>query len=283
MFLGTPGAAVPPLRALVDAGHDVAMVVTRAPKRRGRGGEVSPSPVHEAATDLGIAVTHRVDDVLDVGASLGVVVAFGQIIKPHVLAALPMINLHFSLLPRWRGAAPVERAILAGDTETGVCVMAVEEGLDTGGVYASVTVPITHDDTAASLRARLVERGTPLLVSVVGAPLPSPVPQSGAPTYADKITADDLHLDWSRPAAELARVPRVGKAWTTFRGERFLVLAAAPSAAPVNGPSGTIVGTSVACGRGSLMLESVQPAGRAAVDAIAWVNGARLTPDDRFV
>ena len=139
VFLGTPDMAVPPLRALVDAGHEVVLVVTRADKRRGRGGATTPSPVKAAALELGLTVTHQVDDVLgaaEQGAELGVVVAFGQIIKPHVLAALPMINLHFSLLPRWRGAAPVERAMLAGDDLTGVCVMRVEEGLDTGGVYA---------------------------------------------------------------------------------------------------------------------------------------------------
>ena len=134
VYLGTPEMAVPPLRALVAAGHDVALVITRADRRRGRGGATSPSPVKAAAVELGVPVSHDVDDVLTAGAELGVVVAFGRIIKPHVLAALPMVNVHFSLLPRWRGAAPVERALLAGDTETGVCIMDVEEGLDTGGV-----------------------------------------------------------------------------------------------------------------------------------------------------
>src|SRR6185436_14809423 len=123
-----------------------------------------PSPVKAAAVELGIPVTSDVDEAVAVGAELGVVVAFGRIIKPHVLDALPMVNLHFSLLPRWRGAAPVERAILAGDEVTGVCVMDVEEGLDTGGVYACEEVPIAPDDTAATLRARLVDVGTGLLV-----------------------------------------------------------------------------------------------------------------------
>ena len=149
VYLGTPDLAVPPLRALHAEGFDIALVVTRADKRRGRGGTLVPSPVKAAAIELGIPVTANVDDVLDAGADLGVVVAFGRIIKPHVLEAVPMVNLHFSLLPRWRGAAPVERAILAGDAETGVCVMAVEEGLDTGGVYRSATVPIGPDDTLA--------------------------------------------------------------------------------------------------------------------------------------
>ena len=118
--------AVPPLRALVADGHDVALVVTRPDKRRGRGGHLMPSPVKAAALELGLQVTDRVDDAIDVGADLGVVVAFGRLIKPHVLERLPMVNIHFSLLPRWRGAAPLERSILAGDEETGVCLMALE-------------------------------------------------------------------------------------------------------------------------------------------------------------
>src|SRR5205807_7717429 len=135
-FLGTPEAAVPPLRALVNAGHDVVLVVTQPDKRRGRGSATMPSPVKAAALELGLPVTERVDDVLDANVELGVVVAFGRLIKPQVLDKVPMINMHFSLLPRWRGAAPVERAILAGDRETGVAIMQLEEGLDTGPVYA---------------------------------------------------------------------------------------------------------------------------------------------------
>ena len=139
--------AVPPLRALVDAGFEVALVVSRADRRRGpRRSASRRSPVKAAALELGLPVTDAVDDALAVGADLGVVVAFGRIIKPHVLAELPMVNLHFSLLPRWRGAAPVERALLAGDERTGVCVMDVEEGLDTGGTYACVEVPIGRGD-----------------------------------------------------------------------------------------------------------------------------------------
>ena len=282
VFLGTPGAAVPPLRALVAAGHDVVLVVTRADKRRSRGGAPEPSPVKSAALELNLPVAHRVDDALDAGAELGVVVAFGQIIKPHVLAVLPMVNLHFSLLPRWRGAAPVERAILAGDEVTGVCVMAVEEGLDTGGVYASAQVPISPADDADTLRTRLVEVGTPLLVATLAAPLPAPAVQEGAPTYADKVTPDDLHIDWSRPAAEIGRLPRVGKAWTTFRGHRLLVLAADASASMIDGSPGTLDGTAVATGSGGLSLVRVQPEGRAALDADAWRNGARPQPGERL-
>ena len=210
----------PPLRALVDAGFEIALVVSRADRRRGRGGAVTPSPVKAAALELGLPVTDAVDDALQAGADLGVVVAFGRIIKPHVLAELPMVNLHFSLLPRWRGAAPVERALLAGDERTGVCVMDVEEGLDTGGTYACVEVPIGAEATAAELRAELVEVGTPLLVDTLVAGLGTPAPQVGEPTYAEKIDPAELEIDWSRPSAEIDRLVRLGGAWTTHDGRR---------------------------------------------------------------
>ena len=147
------------LRALCDAGHDVAIVVTGADKRRGRNQAPTASPVKVAARSLGLPVTHHVADAVEVGADLGVVVAFGRIIKPEVLARLAMVNVHFSLLPRWRGAAPVERAILAGDPVTGVCLMEVEEGLDTGGVYRRLEVAIGPHETAAELTSRLARLG----------------------------------------------------------------------------------------------------------------------------
>ncbi|HRA35850.1 MAG TPA: methionyl-tRNA formyltransferase, partial [Acidimicrobiales bacterium] len=141
MYFGTPEIAVPPLRALAAAGFDVALVVTGADKRRGRRGAPTPTPVKAAALELGVEVTDDPDRAATVGADLGVVVAYGRILRRPLLERIPLVNLHFSLLPRWRGAAPVERAILAGDTTTGVCVMAVEEGLDTGPVYDTVRVP----------------------------------------------------------------------------------------------------------------------------------------------
>jgi methionyl-tRNA formyltransferase len=270
VYLGTPDMAVPPLHALVDAGHDIELVVTRADKRRGRGGDVSPSPVSAAAQALGIPVTHAVDDVVDAaadGAELGVVVAFGQIIRPHVLAALPMVNLHFSLLPRWRGAAPVERAILAGDSVTGVCVMAVEEGLDTGGVYARRTVPITATTTAADLRSELVAAGSELLVDTLASPLDrwidDATPQVGEPTYAAKLTAADREIDWAAPVDDIDRLVRVGGAWTTFRGKRLKVLAA------------SVVD-------GHLVPREVQPEGRAPMAFDAWYRGARPQPGELF-
>lgn len=226
-----------------------------------------------AATELGIEVSHDVDDVIGRQLDLGVVVAFGRLIKPHVLAQLPMVNLHFSLLPRWRGAAPVERAILAGDTETGVCLMEVAEGLDTGGVFRVVRTPIGPDETAGALRARLGQLGAALLVEALAAGLGPAVPQTGEPTYAAKIEPHELELRWDEPAEHLHRLVRVGPAWTTFRGARLIVEQAQPL--PEGPPPGVLAGTVVGCGEGGLELLRVKPAGRASMDASAWRNGAR--------
>jgi methionyl-tRNA formyltransferase len=282
VYLGTPEMAVPPLRALVDAGHDLALVVTRVDRRRGRGSAMSPSPVKVAARELGLPVAHDVDDALGVGADLGVVVAFGRIIKPHVLAALPMINVHFSLLPRWRGAAPVERAVLAGDAVTGVCIMGVEETLDTGPVYACREVPIAPGVTAEALRGELVDVGTRLLVDLLAGPLPDPTPQAGEPTYAHKIEPAELVIDWEQPAEQLERWVRVGGTWTIFRGKRLKVLAVEPVGQPaapgVLGPDAATVGT----GAGALHLVTVQPEGKAPMSWRDFANGAHPVPGERL-
>jgi methionyl-tRNA formyltransferase len=275
------------LRALHGAGFEVALVVTGPDKRRGRGGATTPTPVKAAALELGLPVSHDVAEVPEVGADLGVVVAFGQILRAPLLEALPMVNLHFSLLPRWRGAAPVERAILAGDERTGVCVMAVEVGLDTGAVYARRDVPIAPSATAAGLSAELTDLGAALLVETLRAGLRDPEPQAGEATYAHKLTSEDRRLRWERPAIELERVVRVGGAWTTVRGRRLKVLAAVahPGAdtadvAHADGP-GTLVGTMVATGAGGLELVEVQPEGKGPQAAADWRRGARL--DEREV
>ena len=284
-YLGTPAASVPPLRALAEAGHDIAVVVTQPDKRRGRGGELMPSPVAAAAAELGLPVSNKVDDVLDAGVELGVVVAFGRLIKPHVLDRVPMVNVHFSLLPRWRGAAPVERAILAGDTETGVCLMGLEEGLDTGPVYECVRVPIDAEDTADQLRDRLVTAGTELVVRRLGdgfESLGEPVPQEGEPTYAAKIDPDEFHIDWSRPAEQVHRLIRLGHAWTTRQGKRLQILRAR-LAGSVAGEPGTVDGLLVACGDGEAVeLMEVKPEGKGAQPAKAGRNGAHLQPGERL-
>lgn len=277
-----------PLQALVADGHDVGLVVTQPDRRRGRGSQLVPSPVKTAAFELGIPVSELVADVLRVDAELGVVVAFGRLVKPHVLAALPMVNLHFSLLPRWRGAAPVERAILAGDAVTGVCLMALEEGLDTGPVYARAEKAIGAEETAAELRAALGELGTAMLRRALREGLPEPSPQVGEPTYAAKLEPVDHHLEWHRGADELHRVVRLGQAWSTFRDKRFRVLRARMPADvssvktldPGELDSESLV---VGTGGGLLQLVQVQAEGKAPQPADAWRNGARLRPGERFV
>jgi methionyl-tRNA formyltransferase len=282
VYLGTPEIAVPPLRAIVAAGHDVRLVVTRVDRRRGRGGALSPSPVKMAAVELDLPVSHEVDDALSTGAELGVVVAFGRIIKPHVLAALPMVNVHFSLLPRWRGAAPVERALLAGDEVTGVCVIAVDETLDTGAVYARREVPIRPGVTAAELRGELVSVGTELLVSVLSGPLPEPVPQVGEPTYAAKIHPAELRIDWRQPAELIDRWIRVNGTWTTFRGKRLKVHGGEVGLEA--GEPGVLIAATgpVATGAGSLQLLTVQPEGRAPMSWRDFANGMHPVAGERL-
>ena len=288
VYLGTPAMAVAPLVALHQAGFDIGLVVSRPDAKRGRGGALVPSPVKAAAVALGLPVTDQIDDLLTLGLDptrdLGVVVAYGRIIKAPVLDALALVNLHFSLLPRWRGAAPVERAILAGDERAGVCLMAVEEGLDTGGVYARVEVPVGPDETADELRTVLVETGTALLVEHLRVGLGPVEAQVGDVTYAEKVAADERRLRWTEPALALHRRVRVGDAWTTFRGRRLkvwrtLVTPSSDAAHPALGP-GEVAGTLVGTGDGLVDLVEVQPEGKARQSAQAWVNGARPAPGD---
>ena len=274
VYLGTPELAVPPLHALHQAGFDIALVVSRADKRRMRGSALAPSPVKAAALELGLPVTDQVDDVLSVDAELGVVVAFGRLVKPHVLDRLAMVNMHFSLLPRWRGAAPVERAILAGDRETGVDIMAVEEGLDTGGIYAESRVTIDDDITLPELRGLLVERGTRLLLELFRDGIGEAREQVGEPTYAAKIEPHEHELDWSHAAVQLARVVRLGEAWTTFRGRRLKVHRAHAVDRSTGAP-GVLDGALVGSVAGALELVVVQPEGKAPMPFAAWRNGAR--------
>ncbi len=236
IFFGTPADAVPALRALLGEGHDIPFVVTQPDRRRRRGSAAEPSAVRVAAEELGLKVLtperarEVVDEVVAAQADVGVVVAFGQLLPEPLFTATPLgfVNVHFSLLPRWRGAAPVERAILEGDEETGVCIMAIERTLDTGRVFARATTRIGHDETAGELRARLVALGTDLLVETVPQ-LASiePEPQVGEPTYADKLSVEEFALDFALPAAQLVRVVRAGNprpgAWTTVGGRRLKV------------------------------------------------------------
>lgn len=287
VYLGTPELAVAPLKALVAAGHEVGLVVTRPDRRRGRGSAVAPSPVKEAALGLGLPVVHRLDDVVGHRGGpfgLGVVVAYGRLIPEALLDAVPMVNLHFSLLPRWRGAAPVERAILAGDATTGVSLMGVEAGLDTGPVHARTEIEIGPHEHLGPLRARLVTAGSELLVAQLAAGLSPGEPQDGTPTYADKLAPDELDLRWDRPAVELERVVRLDRAFTSWRGRRLRVLDARAVAARDAGDAapGSLVEDEVVTGDGRLRLLEVQPAGSRPMAAPAWLRGAHPGAGDRL-
>jgi methionyl-tRNA formyltransferase len=247
------------------------------------------TPVKAVANELGIPVTHRLADVLSIEADLGVVVAFGRIIPQVLLSALPMVNLHLSLLPRWRGAAPVERAILAGDLYSGVCLMALDEGLDTGPVYETITVPIDPAESAAELAFRLGELGTDALIARLrdgASGLGQPTPQFGDVTYAEKLTIEDRRLDFARPAPECLRIVRIGRAWTTFRGKRLIVhaahLADVASGQVEAGLPGVLDEGQVVTGLGRLTLDQVQLEGRGIQPYAVFANGARLKAGERL-
>ena len=239
---------------------------------------------------MGLPVSDDPNAVADAvihGAELGVVVAYGRLIKPHLLDQLRFVNLHFSLLPRWRGAAPVERAVLAGDSHTGVCLMELEEGLDTGGVFRREVTAIDPEEPVRVLRERLVGIGIPMLLDSLHHGLGKAEAQTGVLTYAAKVDPAEYVIDWLRPAVELARLTRLEQAWTTFRGRRLKVLhgsVVTPEAAIASGtlPAGTIEAGRVATGDGWLELVRVQPEGKGPMEAKAWANGAKPTPGERL-
>jgi methionyl-tRNA formyltransferase len=296
-FLGTSEFAVPALKALVEAGHDVVAVYTRAPKPAGRGQQERRTPVHELALSLGLSVRApkglRSEEeaaafkALDLDAA--VVVSYGHILPKAFLEApvLGCINIHGSLLPRWRGAAPIHRAILSGDAETGVTIMRMDEGLDTGPMLLAERTPISAADTAETVHDRLAELGGRLIVSTLDALVaktiePVPQPDDGV-TYAHKLGKEEGALDWRRPAAELERKVRAFHPWpgTWFavEGERIKVLEAALALA--GGTPGTVsIGRDgfpvVTCGVGGLKLLKLQRAGKSAQAADAFLRGFAL-------
>ncbi len=276
------------MRALVTAGHEIVLVVSQPDKKRGRGGALVPSPVKQAAQELGLPVTDRVDDLLEAGAELGVVVAYGRLIRPHVLAAVPRVNIHFSLLPRWRGAAPVERAILAGDDTTGVCLMELEEGLDTGPVCLAERVAIGPDETAGALHDRLARLGADLMLRGLGALARGmltcrPQPAEGV-TYAKKIDKAETRIDWAWPASEVHNhirglSPFPGAWFEVQAGEEALRIKALRSTlAEGSGAPGEVLDDrlTVACREGAVRLVEVQRAGRSPMRAEEFRRGTPI-------
>lgn len=282
VFLGTPHAAAVVLQKLIDSGFVIAHVVTRPDAKRGRGGKTTPSPVKEIALAHNISVSHDMEWLREHSGEslLGIVVAYGRIIPASVLQHTPMINVHFSLLPRWRGAAPVERAILAGDTKTGVCIMDVETTLDTGAVYASQEVSITSHSTADTLTTELAHVGAELLISTLHAGLPQPVAQSDDVTYAEKISPEEGRIKWNSSPEHISRQVRALRAFTECDGARVRILEVAPghgTLPPGEVSSQAMVGTGGQC----LQLITVQPEGKSSMDASAWLRGRPNTT--RFV
>ena len=287
-FMGTPDFAVPTLDALLEAGHDVAAVYTQPPRRAGRGKSLSPSPVQRRAETAGVEVrspsTLRdpVEQVAFAALELdaAVVAAYGLILPVPILEAPHhgCLNVHASLLPRWRGAAPIHRAILAGDDVTGVCIMAMERGLDTGPVYARCKTAIDRK-TAGHLTSELAALGAGLMVEVlerVGEIVPEPQLEEGV-TYASKIEKHEARLDFTLPAAVVERQVRafnpVPGAFFDLNGERIKILAADTS--ELGGPPGTVLdhGLTIACGEGSIVPALVQRAGRGAMRADELLRG----------
>ncbi len=276
VFLGTPTAAATILSELIRNGFEIAHVVTRADARRGRGSSTTPSPVKQVAIDNAIDVSHDWAWVKENSNRelLGVVVAYGKISPAAVLSRTPMVNVHFSLLPRWRGAAPVERAILAGDARTGVCIMNVEETLDTGDVFARREIDIVDAHTSEKLTADLATLGGDLLVDTLTEGLGVAVPQQGESTYATKVSTDELLLDWNRSSVEVSRMVRAVRSYTLLGSQRLKVIQAELITDRMQLSPGQCDGAGCVGTRdGAVRLVAVQPEGKAVMDAVAWLRG----------
>ncbi len=299
-FMGTPDFAVPSLSELISSGYDVARVYSQPPRRAGRGKHLAKSPVHKFAEIMGIPVhtpekfrlSSVIDDFEALDVDVGCVVAYGQILPQRALEApvYGCLNLHGSLLPRWRGAAPVQRAIMAGDKTTGVQIMQMAKGLDTGDILLSETVPIERADTSGTLSDRLSRIGAdmwPRALAALARGGLTPTPQTGEAVYAHKIEKSEARIDWSRPASELdchirGLAPFPG-AWCEIGGQRVKVHLA--HAEDGHGKLGTILDDNllVACGEGALRLMQVQPAGKSKMSAEEFLRGSPIKPHTQLL
>ena len=289
IFMGTPDFSVPVLRALVAAGHDIACVYCQPPRPAGRGKKDRPSPVQACATALGLPVRHPVNfkdpaDVADFAAlkaDVAVVVAYGLILPQSLLDAPAhgCLNIHASLLPRWRGAAPIHRAIMAGDAKTGICVMQMAAGLDTGPVLLRRETDIAPDETTASLHDRLAALGSAAIVDALGAldQLVAHPQGTHGVTYAAKIDKAEARIDWTRPAVEVDRLIRglspFPGAWCQVEGERLKLLNSCVAAG--QGKPGEVLDNAltIACGTGAVQLLQLQRAGRGAMGPDEFQRG----------
>ena len=287
-FMGSPDFAVPTLMALHAAGHAIAAVYCQQPRPAGRGQALRPCPVHKAAEAMGLAVRTPTRLRTDLAAQqafaaldldIAVVAAYGLILPQTMLDAprRGCLNIHASLLPRWRGAGPIQASVLAGDTETGITIMQMEAGLDTGPMLLAGALPIGPSDTAATLHDRLAELGAMLVLRALAEnPPPTPQPVEGA-TYAPKLTREDGRIDWNHSALSIDRQIRAFDPWpgtfSTLDGETMKILAA--TVVEGAGPSGTVLDDrlSIACGTGAIRPTRVQLPGRQAMDTDAMLRG----------
>ncbi len=296
-FMGTPDFSVHILDALVAAGHDVVCVYCQPPRPAGRGHKLQPSPVQKRAEELNIPVrtpkSLKKDavaraDFAALHLDAAVVAAYGLILPQKVLDApkYGCINIHASLLPRWRGAAPIQRAILAGDAQSGVCIMKMDAGLDTGPVLMRGAVPITNTTTAPELHDALARQGAKLIVETlenIDTIAPEPQTEDGA-TYAKMLAKEDGKIDWTQPAAAIERQIRAltpwPGVWCLLNGQRMKVLAA--KIEQRSGKAGEILDRHliVACGKDALLLEKVQPQDRKPMDGLSLMNGTHMNVGD---
>ncbi|WP_458097638.1 methionyl-tRNA formyltransferase [Roseomonas sp. WA12] len=294
-FMGSPAFSVPALRALVGARHEVAMVYSQPPRPAGRGQRETPCPVHQAALEMGLPVRTPARVRKDVteheafaalGLDAAVVVAYGLILPKPMLDAprLGCLNIHASLLPRWRGAAPIHAAVLAGDAETGITIMRMDEGLDTGPMLLREATPIGPRDTTPDVHDRLSEMGARLILRALAEdPSPVPQPEEGA-SYAPKLGKEDGRLDWAAPAEAVDRRVRAMSPWpgayTAWNGEVLRVLSAEPAPGRDAAP-GTVLDEALlvaCCGGTALRLTRVQRAGRGAMEAGSFLRGTPVPP-----
>ena len=291
VFMGTPDFSVPALDALVQAGHEIVAVYTQPPRPAGRGKKDRPSPVQARAEALGLQVRHPVSlkqpdaqtEFATLGADVGVVVAYGLILPQAVLdaPARGCLNIHASLLPRWRGAAPIHRAIMAGDAETGVCIMQMEAGLDTGPVLTREATAIGDAETTGDLHDRLSDIGARLICETLqklSELAPVPQPDAGV-TYASKIDKAEARIDWTRPAIEVDRLIRglspFPGAWCDIEGERVKLLRS--RLADGSGAPGTVLdGFRIACGEGAIEVIEAQRQGKRAMSSVEILRGLSL-------
>jgi methionyl-tRNA formyltransferase len=293
-FMGTPEFAVPILEALVSVGHEIICVYTQPPRAEGRGQKQKKTPIHIRAEKFGINVRAPKDfrfkrqqrAFADLNLDCAVVVAYGLILPGVILTApkLGCLNIHASLLPRWRGAAPIQRAILAGDEESGVTIMQMDEGLDTGAMLMVGRVAITRETTGESLHNTLSEIGSSLIIKVLntlmeGKIWPTDQPEDGV-TYAKKLERSEGHIDWRKPAEDIERLIRAFTpwpgSWFEVKGERIKILSA--QVENIDGVPGTVMDDklTISCGVDGLQLNTVQRAGKSPMTVAEFLRGFKL-------